>query len=151
MEIKENNTCKICKGEKFLNGEKCFACDGTGLEMCFDSSLFDNLKKLVTYKISYNITNQIEKDGSIEYLPIPKITLIDTKNIYPQEKLDLYHDILQNQIIIEYSDKISVGAKNTSDCIKNTDFVNLYKTKELRDEILKVFDPFQYIFNAFFG
>lgn len=178
---KKKDKCKFCDGTGKIEDKVCFICDGTGdwysLEDISQKLIFNCSK----YGIGLNIINVINKDGNIEFLKIPDISVNHNKFNYPEE---IINECIDGLIILNLSNRGIKILNNISDCIDGLMMLNLsdrsiktlnnnsyessnkYANEDivLLDELLKKlkskriistieeeFNPFMKIYNEFFN
>lgn len=138
---KEFIKCSICKGEKVIEGKPCFACSETGIKN-ISSNVLNDIVKLDKYGIIASFINTEAKGNEVVKRMFPLIELYDTQNLYSQQYIDMYHDFLQTKALIQYA-----GDKQ----ISGDDLLKAFKTEEAKELLQKQLNPFNDIFEAFFG
>ena len=159
---KKKDKCKFCDGTGKIEDKICFICDGTGdwysLEDISQKLIFNCSK----YGIGLNIINVINKDGNIEFLKIPDISVNHNKFNYPEE---IINECIDGLMMLNLSDRsiktLNNNSYESSNKYANEDIVLL---DELLDELLKKlkskriistieeeFNPFMKIYNEFFN
>lgn len=156
---KKKDKCKFCNGTGKIEDKTCFICDGIGeshtIEDISQKLMFNGAK----YGIGLNIINVVNKDGNIEFLKIPEITVNYNKFNYPEETLNEYTDGLTLLGLSNRGIKIinAESYENLDKSLNNDDVVLLnevlskLKSKRMIDTIEEKFNPFMKIYNEFFN
>ena len=154
---KKKAKCKFCDGTGKIDDKICFICDGTG-EL---HSIEDISQKLMfncgKYGIGLNIINVINKNGNIEFLKIPDISVNYNKFNYPEEVLN---ECIDGLIMLSLSNKgVKILDNNSYESLNkyaNEDIILLdellkkLKSKRMISTIEEEYNPFMKIYNEFF-
>lgn len=145
---KEIKECRLCHGEKAIDGKQCFACQGRGT-LDTSKKLFDYFNILIKYEIYPSLIYDEIKDGVKMKRKIPLVTLVS--NNYPEDILDKFKDELQMMAIYELCPYLKItNSEQGENIVKEDEFLNCLSTDECKENIKRILNPYYDTFCAFF-
>ncbi|WP_312113830.1 AbrB/MazE/SpoVT family DNA-binding domain-containing protein [Brevibacillus reuszeri] len=142
---KQTAVCELCRDEKVIGSQPCFACDGTGI---FDSnkSVLSFISQLQKYNIQGSIIWQNSSDFTSP-LPFPLIKLQTSNTAYPVPIIETFQDFLQARSMVEHAGNVPFHQYDLDKLLDH-----LFVTEKARNTLKQKLQPeTNAIFETFFG